>query len=77
MSLNLTEVAAQVAGMISRLKEGRVERQQHLQAALDTINNKAINLDDLKKKIAASRTSWLVAELVEGLGSRYPAASLR
>ena len=73
MSLDLTKVASQVTGMISRLKDAREERQQRLQFALDTLRNRAIDLDDLKRKIAASKTTWLVAELVEGLDRRYQA----
>ena len=73
MSLDLTKVAAQVTSMISRLKDAREERQQRLQFALDTLHNRAIDLEDLKRKIAASKTTWLVAELVEGLDRRYQA----
>jgi hypothetical protein len=73
LSLDLTKVAAQVIGMISRLKDDREQRQQRLQFALDTLRNRTIDLDDLKRKIAASRTTWLVADLVEGLDRRYQA----
>jgi hypothetical protein len=73
LSLDLTKVAAQVIGMISRLKDDREEGQQRLQFALDTLRNRTIDLDDLKRKIAASRTTWLVADLVEGLDRRYQA----
>lgn len=73
MSLDLTKVVAQVSTMISRLKEAREERQQRLQFALDTLSSRAIDLDDLNRKIAASKTTWLVADLVEGLDRRYQA----
>ncbi|HEY96738.1 MAG TPA: DNA double-strand break repair nuclease NurA [Dehalococcoidia bacterium] len=73
MSLDLTKVASQVIAMISGLKDAREERRQRLQFALDTLNDRAINIEKLKKKIAASRTTWLVAELVEGLDKRCPA----
>lgn len=73
MSLDLTKLASQVITMISRLKDTREERRQRLQFALDTLNDRAIDIDRLKKKIAASRTTWLVAELVEGLNKHYPA----
>ena len=73
MSLDLSKVAAQVVNMISRLKEGRADRQQRLQNSFITLTSEAIDLDDLKKKIEASKTSWLVAELTDGLGKRYPA----
>ncbi len=73
MSLDLTRVASQVISMISGLKDARVEREKRLQFALDTISNPVIDLDDLKRKITASRTTWLVAYLVEGLDQRYTA----
>ena len=73
MSLDLNKVAPQVGGMIARLKDERQEKQQHLRLALDTLQNKSLDLDDLKRKIASSRTTWLVAELVEGLDNHYPA----
>ncbi|MFC1942147.1 hypothetical protein ACFLWU_02900, partial [Chloroflexota bacterium] len=71
MSLDLIRVAAQVISMISGLKDTREEREQRLQFALDTLQSESIDLEDLKRKIAASRTTWLVAELVEGLNRRY------
>ena len=71
MSLDLTRVAAQVIGMITGLKDGREERRKRLDFALETLGNPAIDLEKLKQKIKASRTSWLVAELVEGLENRY------
>ena len=70
MSLDLTKLAAQVSSMISKLRDNHEERQQRLRFALDTLSN-AIDLDDLKRKIAASRTTWLVADLVEGPDRRY------
>jgi hypothetical protein len=73
LSLDLSKVATQVNGMISRLKDARQERQQRLQFALGTLRNPAIDLDDLQRKIAASRTTWLVADLVEGLDHHYRA----
>jgi hypothetical protein len=71
LSLDLNKVATQVTGMISRLKDARTERQQHLQSALSKLSNPATDLDDLKRKITASRTTWLVADLVEELDRRY------
>ena len=75
MSLDLTKVAAQVSNMVSRLKDGREERQKRLQYALDIVGNEAIDLEDLKKKIAASKTTWLVADLVDRLAGHYGAPS--
>jgi hypothetical protein len=76
MSLDLSKVAGQVVGMLLRLKGAREERQQRLRYALDIAGNEAIDLNDLKRKIAASKTTWLVAGLVEGLNQHYPAVPL-
>ncbi|OGO30563.1 MAG: hypothetical protein A2Z29_11330 [Chloroflexi bacterium RBG_16_56_11] len=76
MSLDLTRVAGQVSAMISRLGDGRDEDRRRLRFAVDTLNSPAINLEALKRKIAASRTTWLVAELVEGLNRHYPSPPL-
>jgi GNAT superfamily N-acetyltransferase len=76
MSLDLTKVAAQVGSMVARLKASGEERRKRLQTALDTLNDKSIDLEGLKKKIDASQTTWLVAGLVDGLGPRYKAPPL-
>ncbi len=73
MSLDLTKVVSQVGGMIARLKAGSEERQKRLQKALDVLHNQANNLDYLTRKIASSKTTWLVAGLVDGLDQRYKA----
>jgi len=73
VSLDLSKVVAQVSGMVARLKDTRQERQERLQKALAVAGNEAIDLGELKKKIAASRTTWLVANLVDGLASHYGA----
>ena len=71
MSLDLTKVAAQVSGMVARLKATGRERQEHLQSARDAFHSKTPDLDYLQKKIALSRTTWLVAGLVDGLDQCY------
>jgi len=73
VSLDLSKVAAQVGSMVARLKDAREERQKRLQYALDVVANEAIDLEGLKKKIAASKTTWLVADLVDRLASHYGA----
>jgi len=73
LSLDLTKIAQAVGHMVARLKAGRQEKQRHLQYALNVIGNQAIDLEPLKRKIALSKTSWLVAGLVDGLGQRYQA----
>jgi hypothetical protein len=72
MSLDLTSVAAQVINMIAGLKDKRTEQVKHLQDALEILNNPAIDLGDLKGKIKAAKTTWLVADIFEGLNERYP-----
>ncbi len=76
MSLDLTKVAAQVGGMIARFKDASRERQKHLEYALDTLYNRAGDTDGLKRKIADSRTTWLVADPVDRIDRHYatPAA---
>ncbi|MFC2067015.1 DNA double-strand break repair nuclease NurA [Chloroflexota bacterium] len=73
MSLDLTKVASQVGGMIARLKDASEERHKRLQYALDTLCDHAIDLDGLKRKIASSKTTWLVADLVDRLDGHYAA----
>ncbi len=72
MSLDLTKVAAQVGALIAGLKDNRAVREQRLRFALDTLSGSAIDLGALKKKIAAGKTTWLVAEITDGLNKRYP-----
>ncbi len=72
MSLDLTKIAAQVISMISGLRDRRAEQEKRLKFALETLGSPAIDLDDLKKKIKAGKTTWLVADIVEGLNKRYP-----
>jgi hypothetical protein len=76
MSLDLTKVAAQVGNMVARLKASGEQRQRRLQATLNTLNDKSLDIEGLKKKIDSSQTTWLVAGLVDGLSSRYKAPPL-
>jgi hypothetical protein len=71
LSLDLTKIAAQVGAMIAGLKDTRAERERRFRFAMETLGNPAIDLDALKKKIKAGKTTWLVAELTEGLSRRY------
>ncbi len=76
MSLDLVKVAPQVEGMVARLKDGSKERQEHLQHALSVLCGQDTDLENLKRKIAASKTTWLVAGLVDGLSQHYAATPL-
>jgi len=73
VSLDLTKIASQIGDMVARLKAGSEQRRQHLKRALDILSSQASDLDALKKKIAASKTTWLVADLVDGLDRHYKA----
>ncbi len=76
MSLDLTKVASQVEGMAARLKADSAERQEHLQNALAVLGDRDADLEQLKRKIASSKTTWLVARLVDGLARHYKAPSI-
>ena len=73
MSLDLTKIVSQVSDMVARLKAGRQERQERLHTALDILHDQSDKLEHLRNKIASSKTTWLVAELVEGLDRHYKA----
>ena len=72
--LDLTKAAAQADIVVHRLRDGRAEHQAHLETALGLIKKSDTNLDALKQKIAASnkKTKWLVAGLIESLGTHLP-----
>jgi len=53
--------------MVARLKAGGAERQKRLNYALDVLHNWSADLEPLRAKIASSKTTWLVAGLVDGL----------
>jgi hypothetical protein len=59
--------------MATRLKFGGIEKQQRLNSTLDVLHNQAADLANLNRKIAASKTTWLVAGLVDGLNRHYKA----
>ena len=76
MSLDLTKVASQVGGMVASLKAGSEERRNRLQQALATLHSQAGDIERLTRKVASSRTTWLVAGLVDGLDQHYAAPPL-
>ncbi len=71
MSLDLTKVVGQVGAMVAKLKAGIEERREHLDNALDSLHGQAGSLERLVRKIEASRTTWLVAGVVDGPDRRY------
>ncbi len=58
--------------MVATLKSGRDERQKRLQKALDVFSSPSTDVARLRRKIEASKTTWLVARLVDGLSQSYP-----
>jgi len=76
VSLDLTSIASQVEGMAAQLKAGSQERRRHLQQAMAILGDRDVDLECLRKKAVASRTSWLVAEPIEKLDCHYPAQPL-
>jgi len=71
MPLDLDKVFPQVTGMIARLKAEGAGRQKRLQYALEVLHSQPGDLADLAGKIKSSRTTWLVAGLVDGLAHHY------
>ena len=63
MPLDLHRLMPQIEVMASKLKNAQEEKRQRLQLALNTLHNSDISI--LKRKIAASRTTWLVADPIE------------
>jgi len=67
--LDLSRVAGQIGEMVGQLKAGGQERQQHLARALTLMVDRSINFEKLKRKAAQSKTTFLVAGLVEPLAT--------
>jgi hypothetical protein len=70
MSLDLTKVAPQVTSMVTQLQNRNKERQEQVDRSLGIL--KSTDFEKLKRKIAASHTTWLVAGLVEELDVTHP-----
>jgi hypothetical protein len=74
MTLDITEVASQIANMVVKIKSSDLERREHLACALDKLCNGDIDLSKLREKIKISHTqNWSPAGLFEGLNLRFPA----
>ena len=70
MSLDLNKVAEQIGAMVSDLVAGRREKQVRLEQAMGLLNS--VDLNILKKKVANSRTTWLVAGIVDDISGSHP-----
>ncbi|MDD5288061.1 MAG: DNA double-strand break repair nuclease NurA [Dehalococcoidales bacterium] len=71
MALDLSKIIDQITGMVASLKFHRNERLEQLHHALDVLHSQSNNLEELAKKIEASKTTWLVARLVEPIDCHY------
>ena len=71
MALDLSKVVNQITGMVGNLKSHRDEKRQQLQHAVAILHSQSNNLEQLAKKIEASKPTWLVARLVEPIDRHY------
>jgi len=71
MSLDLTKVAGQVTKMAAQLRYSNISKREIIDFALTTL--RTADFGKLKRKVAASRTTWLVAGLVNSLLNTDPA----
>jgi hypothetical protein len=67
MTLDITKIASEIGSMVSKIKSGNLEQREHLSNALTKINDKAIDLSRLSKKIKAGGYPWPAARLYEDL----------
>jgi hypothetical protein len=73
MTLDITKISPQIGAMVQKIKSGTQDRQARLQCANAKLSDRSLNLEALKRKIAAARTPWPVAKLYDGLAQHYPA----
>ncbi len=71
--LDLSRIAPQVDAIINRLRAGSGEREAQLAKALGLIKIAGTDFENLKRKVLKSRTTWLIAGLVEPPGGRITA----
>lgn len=70
MSLDLTQVAAQIEGMAANLEAEEKDREDRLSHALDILRFQSADLDSLKRRIESNKTTWLVAGVTDELVER-------
>jgi len=73
MSLDLSKTVKQILDMVAGLKTRRQERLDRIRRAGNVLEAQAPQTDALMKKIALSRTTWLVAEPVERIDACHAA----
>ncbi len=69
MSLDLSKLVGQIVDLATSLKSKAGERQTKLEFALKILRSSAADLDTLKRKVEASKTTWLVPGLKEDIDS--------
>jgi hypothetical protein len=69
MSLDLSKLVGQIVDLATSLKSKAGERQTKLEFAMKTLRSSAADLDTLKRKVEASKTTWLVPGLKEDIDS--------
>jgi hypothetical protein len=63
MTLDITKIASEIGSMVSKIRSGNREQREHLDNALVKINDRAIDLAKLTKKIKAGGYPWPAARL--------------
>jgi len=74
MPLDLAQVVSQIKGLAARLKAGERERGERLERALKMLSTTEI--EPLRSRIAASKTTWLVAGLIDGFDLHHEPPSV-
>lgn len=69
MSLDLNQVVAQIESMAADLKLEEADWRACRDRALRTLREQSANLDGLKRRIAESKTTWLIAGITEDLAA--------
>jgi hypothetical protein len=69
--LDMSRVAGQIDAMIHQLKSGWSERQASLERALNLLGDESIDLKRLQRKTALSKSTFLVAGLVDEINGRH------
>ncbi len=71
MALDLSKIIDQVTSMVKHLKSTRDDRMKKIYHAIDVLHSQSNNLEGLAKKIASSKSTWLVAHPVEVVDIHY------
>jgi hypothetical protein len=76
VSLDFSKVVKQIHEMVALFSSRRFERNEHIDLALNVLTDQSTKLDTLKKKIALSKTTWLVGEPVDRPDQRVRAPDI-